>query len=59
MNNMEHLIFTGLQSHWKARELRKVVLESAMVERDPEHTKKKLLTASIIWKDTSQHDNQF
>ena len=42
MNNMEHLIFTGLQNHWKTENLRKIVLESAMVERDPEHAEEEI-----------------
>ncbi len=37
MNNMEYLISTGLRNRWKTGNLEKSFLESAMVERDPEH----------------------
>ena len=41
-NNMERLIFTGLRNHWKTVNLEKLFLESAMVERDPEHAEEEI-----------------
>ena len=42
MKNMERPIFIGLPRSLEDRELRKIVLEAAMTERDSEHAEEEI-----------------